>query len=145
MSFPSCFCVCVCNIFLIFFSFLFFFFFGIFWSSLLHGLFSSCSEHGLLSSCGAQASHCSGSSCGAGFLGTRASVVVARGLENTGCVPVMHRLSCYVGSSHIKDWNCVSSIGRQILYCWATREALCVQSSNYLCSASVFGPFSSSA
>ena len=73
------FCVCVCNLF-------FFFFFGIVQSSLLHGLFSSCSEHGLLSSCG-----------------TQASVVVARGLENTGSVVMMHRLSCYVGSSHIKD------------------------------------------
>ena len=90
------FCVCVCNFF-------FFFFFGIVQSSLLHGLFSSCSEHGLLSSCGTQASHCSGSNCGAGFLGTQASVVVARGLENTGSVVMMHRLSCYVGSSHIKD------------------------------------------
>ena len=94
-------CLCVQSFFFNFF--FFFFFFGSVWSSLLHGLFSSCSEHGLLSSCGTQASHCSGSSCGAGFLGTRASVIVARGLENTGSVVVMHRLSCYVGSSHIKD------------------------------------------
>ena len=26
------------------------------------------------------------------------------------------------GSSRPRDWNCVSCIGRWILYCWATRE-----------------------
>ena len=31
-----------------------------------------------------------------------------------------------VGFSRTKDWNRVSCIGRQILYHWATREALCI-------------------
>ena len=46
----------------------FFFFFSVFGSAgslLLQGPFSSCRERGLLSSCDAQASHCSGLSCGA--------------------------------------------------------------------------------
>ena len=30
----------------------------------------------------------------------------------------------HVGSSRTRDWTCVSCIGRQILYCWATRKAL---------------------
>ena len=30
----------------------------------------------------------------------------------------------HVGSSQIRDWNCVSYIGRWILYHWVTREAL---------------------
>ena len=43
-------------------------------------VFSSCSEWGLLC-CGERASHCGGfSCCGAWALGSRASVVVARGL-----------------------------------------------------------------
>ena len=45
--------------------------------------------------CGAWASHCGGfSCCGARALGTRASVVVARGLQSTGSVVVVHGLSC---------------------------------------------------
>ena len=98
MSLLSCFCVCVCNLFSLIF---FFFFFGSVWSSLLHGFFSSCSEQGCtgFSSCNAQGCHCSDFSRGAGALGTRASVVVARGLESTGSVVVMHRLNCYVESS----------------------------------------------
>ena len=31
------------------------------------------------------------------------------------------------GSSQLRDWTCVSCIGRQILYHWATREACCVR------------------
>ena len=27
------------------------------------------------------------------------------------------------GSSHPRDWICISCLGRQILYCWATRES----------------------
>ena len=43
----------------------------------------------------ARASHCSGfSCCGAQALGSRASVVVARRLQNTGSVVVAHGLSC---------------------------------------------------
>ena len=44
---------------------------------------------------GAWASHCCGfSCCGARALGTRASVVVARGLESAGSVFVAHGFSC---------------------------------------------------
>ena len=32
------------------------------------------------------------------------------------------------GSSQLRDWTCVSCIGRQILYHWATREALEMES-----------------
>ena len=63
-----------------------------------HMGFSSCGSRARerrLSSCGARASHCSGfSCCGAQALGTRASVVVAWGLESTGSVVVVHGLSC---------------------------------------------------
>ena len=47
---------------------------------------SGCGEQGLLSHCGPRASHCGGgfSPCGARALGTRASVVGARGLTNCG-------------------------------------------------------------
>ena len=46
------------------------------------------------SSCGAQASHCSGfSRCGAWALGTRASVVVARGLSSCGSWALERSLS----------------------------------------------------
>ena len=31
-----------------------------------------------------------------------------------------------MGSSRTRDWTCVSFIGRQILYCWVTREALII-------------------
>ena len=31
------------------------------------------------------------------------------------------------GSSWPRNWTCVSCIGRQILYCWATRKAPCYQ------------------
>ena len=44
--------------------------------------------------CGARASHCGGfSCCGARALGTRASVVVARGLSSCGSRALEHRLS----------------------------------------------------
>ena len=44
--------------------------------------------------CGARASHCGGfSCCGAGALGVRASVVVARGLSSCGSRALEHRLS----------------------------------------------------
>ena len=53
------------------------------------------------------ASHCNGfSSCGALAVGCK------------GLVALWH-----VGSSQIRNWNCVSCIGRQILYHGATREA----------------------
>ena len=43
--------------------------------------------------CGARASHCGGFSCGAGALGTQASVVVARGFSSCGSQALEHRLS----------------------------------------------------
>ena len=55
--------------------------------------FSSYGEYGLLC-CGAWASHCSGfSCCRAWALGTRASVVVARGLSSCGSQALERRLS----------------------------------------------------
>ena len=85
------------------------------------GAFSSCSERGLLFRCSAQASHCSGfSCCGSRALGTRASVVVAHGLQQlwlTDLVAPQH-----VGSSRTGDQTHVPFIGRQILNHCTTRE-----------------------
>ena len=54
-------------------------------SSLLHVGFSLVAGAGATLRCGARASHCGGLSCsGARALGTRASVVVARGLSSCG-------------------------------------------------------------
>ena len=47
----------------------------------MHGL-SLVVVRGATLRCGARASHCGGFSCGARALGTRASVVVARGLSS---------------------------------------------------------------
>ena len=56
--------------------------------------FSSCGELGATLRCGARASHCGGfSCCGAGSLGARASVVVARGLSGCGSRALERRLS----------------------------------------------------
>ena len=56
--------------------------------------FSSCGEQGATLCCGARASHCGGfSCCGAGALGTWASVVVAHGLSSCGSRALEHRLS----------------------------------------------------
>ena len=61
--------------------FFFFFFFGCVGSPLLHAGFLQLWRAGATLRCGARASHCSGfSRCGAWALGTRVSVVVARGL-----------------------------------------------------------------
>ena len=53
--------------------------------------------------------------------GTRASVIVARGLSShgTGIVTPWH-----VGSFQTRDQTHVSCAGRQILYHWITREAV---------------------
>ena len=107
------------------FLFIYLLIFGYTGSSLLHRLFSRLGEQGLLSSCGARASHCGGFSCGAQALGFLAfSSCSSRAPE--------HRLSScgalglvalrQEGSSWIRDWTCVSCIGRQILNHWATRE-----------------------
>ena len=62
--------------------------------SLLHGLFSSCSKQGLL--CGSTgAYHRGGFSCsGSRPPGAWASVVLAPGLQSTGLIGMVHRLSC---------------------------------------------------
>ena len=91
--------------------------------SLLHGLFSSCSEWRPLSSCGARASRggVGFSSCGRWaqqlqFLGSRAQaqLLCCQGL----IVP------WYMEHSQVRDWTCVSCIGRWTLHHWAIREAL---------------------
>ena len=90
-------------------------------------LFSSCGERGLLFSCSELASHCGGfSCCWAQVLGSKwASVVAAPRLESTGSTAVATGLVAlqHVASFRIKEWTCVSCIGRRILYYWATREA----------------------
>ena len=62
-------------------------------------------------------SRCAGfSSCGSRALEHRVSSCGNRALF----------ASRHVGSSRIRDWTCVSCIGRWILYHWATREAFIV-------------------
>ena len=54
--------------------------------------------------CSEQAFHHSGfSCCRAWAVGTRTSVVVARGLQNAGSVVVAHRLSCSVACGIFPD------------------------------------------
>ena len=61
-----------------------------------------------------------------GLLVAMASLIVHRGLWNTGSVVVECGLVAlqHVGSSLTRDWTCVSCTGRWILDHWATREAL---------------------
>ena len=111
------------------------FIFGCTRYSLLHELFSSCSEQDQPFNCHMQASYCHGLSCcraqalgHAGFSscsmqtqqllpsGSRAQV---QQLWHRGLVTLWN-----VGSSQIRDRTCVSCLGRQVLYHWATREAL---------------------
>jgi len=110
-------------------------FFGYAGSVLLHKLFSSFGKWGLLSSRPAWAAHCSGFSCrGAralGCSGFSSCSVKAQQLWFPG-----HRAQAqhswvmglvaprHVGSSQTRDRTHVSSISRQVLYLWATREAL---------------------
>ena len=44
-------------------------------------------------------------------------------LLNICCSLQLHGLQLTRGSSQSRDQTCISCIGRQILYCWATREA----------------------
>ena len=85
--------------------------------------------------CSAWASHCGGfSCCRAQAPGTQAIAVAARGLRVWGSQALEHRLSgCaawafvalqHVVSSWIRVRTLVFCFGRQILYHWATREAL---------------------
>ena len=76
------------------------------------GLLPRCSEQGLLCSCGAQAP------------GSQASVVSVLGLKSTGSTVAEHRLSCSESCGIVSDRAHISCIGRQILYHWATREAI---------------------
>ena len=84
--------------------------------------------------CGAQTSHCNSfSCCGAQAPGHECfsscsmwaqklwfpgSRLQAQQLWCTGLVALWH-----VESSQIRDWTCVSCIGRWVLYHWATKEA----------------------
>ena len=78
----------------------------------LFGCAGSSPRPGLFSSCGAQASHRSGFSC-CGALGCGLRISWCR-----GSVALPH-----AGSSWTRDRTHVSCTGRQIPYCWATREA----------------------
>ena len=103
------------------------FIFGCIGSQLLRTGFSLVAASGSALRCGARASDCCGfSCCGARALGTRASVVVARGLQGTGSVVVAHGLSCSTACGTFPDQgsNHVPCIGRRILNHCATREAL---------------------
>ena len=123
--------------FILFYFILFYFIlfiFGHVGSSLLRAGFLQLRRAGATLRCGARASYCGGfSCCGAQVLGERASVVVARGLQQlwlagsraqarqlwrTGLVAPRH-----IGSSRTRAHTRVPCIDRQILNHCATREA----------------------
>ena len=82
------------NSFFFFNLFYLFIFLGCVGSSLLRAGFLQLRQAGATLHCGARASHCGGfSCCGAQALGTRASVVVARGLSSCGSQALEHRVS----------------------------------------------------
>ena len=82
----------------------FFFFFGCIGSSLLHVGFLQLWHAGATLRCGAWVSHCGGFfCCGARALGTRASVVVAHGLQSAGSVAVAHGLLCSAACGNLLD------------------------------------------
>ena len=91
--------------FFFFFIYLFYLFiFGCVGSSLLRACFLQLRRAGATRRCGALASHCGASSCyGAWALGTRASVVVARGLQSAGPVVVAHGLHCPAACGNLPD------------------------------------------
>ena len=65
---------------------------------------SSCCEWRLLSVHGARASHCSGfSCCRSQPLGTWASTIVARRLQNVGSLVVAHGLTCLIACGIFPD------------------------------------------
>ena len=82
-------------LFLFFYYFILFIYFWLLWFFVaVHG-FLQLRQVGTTLRCGVRASHCgSFSCCGAWALGTRASVVVAHGLQSAGSVVVAHGLSC---------------------------------------------------
>ena len=69
--------------------------------------------------CSAQASHCSGFSCAAQALGTRALIVGVVGLSSCGTWALV--APSHVEPSQTRDWTCVPCLGRRILLC-PTRE-----------------------
>ena len=74
--------------------FIYLFIFGCVGSSLPHAGFLQLRRAGATLPCGARASHCGGfSCCGARALGTRASVVMARGLSSCGLRTLERSLS----------------------------------------------------
>ena len=110
------------------------FIFGCVGSSLLHVDILQLWRVGATLHCSARASHCSGfSCCGARAPGTRASVVVARGLQQlwlVGSRAEAQQLWCtglvaprHVGSSRTRARTVSPCIGRRILNHCATREA----------------------
>ena len=88
----------------------------------------------LLSSCDTRASHCGDFSCGSralGHVGSSSCDSWAQSLWFPGSRAQAQCLWCtglvtlwHVRSSRPKNWTHISYIGRQILYPWATREAL---------------------
>ena len=93
------------------------------------GLFSSCGEQRLLSNCSVWASHCSDfSCCGAQALEhNRLSSCGARALEHnrlSSCGARALVTPWHVGFFQTRNWTRVLCIGRQILYCRATREVM---------------------
>ena len=116
---------------LIFFIIYIFIYFGPAGSLSLHGCFSSCGECGLFPSCGVDWSL--QRPLWLQSMGTCVSVVAAFGLPVGGSQALEHRLSscetwvsCSVACGVVPDQgsSSVSYTGRQILYHWATRQAL---------------------
>ena len=110
--------------------------FGCVVSSLLHAGFLQLQQAGATLHCGVWASYCGGFSCGAQALGARASVVVARGLQqlwhtglvvvahgrqSAGSVVVAHGLSCSAACGIFPDQHLNSCP----LYWQADSEPLC--------------------
>ena len=84
--------------------FIYLFISGCVGSLLLRAGFLQLRRAGATLCCGVRASHCGGfSCCRAWALGTRASVVVAHGLQSTGSVVVVHGLSCFTACGIFPD------------------------------------------
>ena len=125
-----CFFVCTTSYVFVrtisFLIFIYLFTFACAGSLLLHGLFSSCDKQDIFFSYSAWAFHRSGFSCyGAQTLGRVGAIVATARLWSTGSIIVAQGLSCSVACGIFLDQgsNCVSCIGKQILYQWAAREA----------------------
>ena len=98
--YTSLFTVFLKNVFI----FIIYFIFGCVGSSLLHAGFLQLRRARATLRCGARASHCGGfSCCGAWALDVWASVVVARGLQSTVSVVVVHGLSCSAACGILPD------------------------------------------